>query len=278
LFEYDNRLLALGGQIGCNSETSAEAEYEALIMGLDAVRGLPNISELHLVGDCKVVLQQLSGASIPRKLRQKHQQVVDCLTLLNASVTTQWVPRTHPIQGLVDHVARHCIHLHEHQAFKAIESELDCSSRVVLERILNDNHINISQRVHLLDLWSFKAKQVNAWALVLQAGEALVMEATGWKSSTKQKSKDQNAYQIFGLDLQLDALKHLRPVTSHQIKAIQKLEHKRARLSLQRDDYEVETFAVQQGLELWNDQLSIWKDRASSEISHVSAQNVWVYF
>ena len=87
--------------------TSAHAEYDGLLLGLDwlvqtrkeftlkqsndSPRG-EHYGEHHLIiqGDCKTVIDQLSGKSISRKLREKYEiaelqieQLRDCSTRLN---------------------------------------------------------------------------------------------------------------------------------------------------------------------------------------------------
>jgi hypothetical protein len=120
---------------------------------------IPIISHIHIVGDCKTVMQQLEGRSLPRKLRGKSQKIMRLLSELTGStehshyydqttqtqtddddadtdgvatnkqlqgikITTQHVPRTHYKQVLVDALAKQQLHLPEQQLRKTLDEEI----------------------------------------------------------------------------------------------------------------------------------------------------------
>lgn len=104
----------LGGRIlSCSSlTTSAEVEYEALILGLEGLqqvlREIPlatfesDVFPVTVRGDCKMVLQQMSGGSRPRKMESfynRASRVVDDIQTHNPTVqiSFQHIPRTQNI-------------------------------------------------------------------------------------------------------------------------------------------------------------------------------------
>jgi ribonuclease HI len=80
--------------------TSAHAEYEGLLLGLESLLSTTHLvsrpTRLRIQGDCKTVLDQLSGKSTSRKLQHLHtksQSLLQQLALFE-EVEYQHIPRT----------------------------------------------------------------------------------------------------------------------------------------------------------------------------------------
>ena len=77
----DSSVLWQGARYVANMPNSACAEYEGLILGLEAAsRQQP--SALRVEGDCRLVLTQVSGIARPRKLGKLHKRAVDAMDRL----------------------------------------------------------------------------------------------------------------------------------------------------------------------------------------------------
>ena len=61
--------------------SSAAAEYEGLILGLEAAVQM-DPGELHVEGDCRLVLSQAAGSARPRKMGKLHKRASDLLERL----------------------------------------------------------------------------------------------------------------------------------------------------------------------------------------------------
>lgn len=129
--------------------TSAHAEYLALLLGLEYLNNLTNLdglcpwhfnknddaddygdecsSLLVIRGDCKVVIDQMNGKSIPRKVQILHSRVVDLLCQLKTKFVTikaKHVPRTD--NALCDGLCITLMNTIEWQAMQTIARDFDC--------------------------------------------------------------------------------------------------------------------------------------------------------
>lgn len=114
-------LVGLGGsQIESSSllTTSAEIEYEGLILGLKWLlllhsphQSVKVIQSLTIRGDCLTIINQLRGTSRPRKLESKYKQasfLLQQLTVVHQAYhnpVIEWVPRSLPQQVITDWTA-----------------------------------------------------------------------------------------------------------------------------------------------------------------------------
>ncbi len=80
----EERLFAIGAKSLSDTQTSADAEYEGLLMGLDQLATvlvsddvLGEHHELIIRGDCKAVIDQLSSRSNPRKTEIYYKQAIE---------------------------------------------------------------------------------------------------------------------------------------------------------------------------------------------------------
>jgi len=101
----DERLFAIGAKsLSNNIQTSADAEYEGLLMGLEQLetemssQDVLGEQELIIRGDCKAVIDQMNSRSNPRKTEkyyeeamQKIQLIRDCSSI--TGITFEHVPR-----------------------------------------------------------------------------------------------------------------------------------------------------------------------------------------
>lgn len=101
----EERLFAIGAKSLSDARTSADAEYEGLLMGLGQLEKIALSSndvlgeqELIIRGDCKAVIDQLNSRSNPRKTEQyyeealeKIQDIRDCSSV--TTITFEHVPR-----------------------------------------------------------------------------------------------------------------------------------------------------------------------------------------
>lgn len=114
-------LVGLGGsQIESSSlvTTSAEIEYEGLILGLRWLlllhsphQSVKVMQSLTIRGDCLTIINQLRGTSRPRKLESKYKEASFLLQQLTVDHQTchnpviEWVPRSLPQQVITDWTA-----------------------------------------------------------------------------------------------------------------------------------------------------------------------------
>jgi ribonuclease HI len=94
--QFDESREILGGRIlhSCSaSTTSAEVEYEALILGLEGLNQHwpendpsteASIHRVNVLGDCKTVIQQMSGGSRPRKTESLFRRASEAAGALQA--------------------------------------------------------------------------------------------------------------------------------------------------------------------------------------------------
>mmetsp|Transcript_2855 Transcript_2855/g.6068 ORF Transcript_2855/g.6068 Transcript_2855/m.6068 type:complete len:411 (-) Transcript_2855:36-1268(-) len=83
----EERLFAIGAKSLSDARTSADAEYEGLLMGLDQLETalssqdddvlLGEHQELIIRGDCKAVIDQLNSRSNPRKTEMYYKQSIE---------------------------------------------------------------------------------------------------------------------------------------------------------------------------------------------------------
>lgn len=125
-----------------NDMTSTHAEYRALLLGLEYLANLDdNDDELELLygynsqnddtkghecgsllliqGDCKVVIDQINGKSIPRKVQQLHSRAMDLLGNLETkfgTIQAHHVPREE--NTLCDGLCTNLMNIIEWQALK----------------------------------------------------------------------------------------------------------------------------------------------------------------
>jgi ribonuclease HI len=90
----DDNLLTLGGKLLeiIPDMTSADVEYEGLLFGLNHCVNISPDTSLIVRGDCKAIIDQLNGDSVPRKLRPKHELVLKLLERMQ-KVSFEHVPR-----------------------------------------------------------------------------------------------------------------------------------------------------------------------------------------
>ncbi|CAM9636391.1 unnamed protein product, partial [Heterosigma akashiwo] len=91
LYDSDGLLAWQGGQY-VKVENNAEAEYEGLLLGLKAAHAR-NVKKIRLEGDCRMVLQQLSGKYESRKLRKHCDKALDLINTYFSEVCFSTIPR-----------------------------------------------------------------------------------------------------------------------------------------------------------------------------------------
>lgn len=94
LYNDDDNLLTLGGKLLeiVPDMTSADVEYEGLLFGLNHCVNISPDAGLIVRGDCKAIIDQLNGDSVPRKLRPKHELALKILEIIE-NVSFEHVPR-----------------------------------------------------------------------------------------------------------------------------------------------------------------------------------------
>ena len=121
-FDIEGKDMSLGGKLltCASSSTSAESEYEGLLLGLERLRDLSMLEsssvqrgitffptaksdlKVQVFGDCKTVIQQMNGLSRPRKLEIFQARARDLITEIkethpHAKFHFQHVPRAENI-------------------------------------------------------------------------------------------------------------------------------------------------------------------------------------
>ena len=162
--------------------TSAHTEYEGLLLGLDYLlskegkdavlarsKDPDNHNLLIIQGDCKTVIDQLSGRALPRKLRPLHQKVMEKIAKLqpqtdknknkkkkNSSIMFdeiryQHIPRS---QNLVcDNICSNLMIAIANAAYQNCWLELDHVLRLDDENN-NDNKTSLRSSAVLSDIWA----------------------------------------------------------------------------------------------------------------------------
>lgn len=185
----------LGGRIlsGCSSSTtSAEVEYEALILGLEGLKQhwlkdtLPVTTEtafypVVVLGDCKTVIQQMNGGSRPRKMeplyRRASQAAEDIQTLHpHVQISFQHISRTQNIMSdrLCSTILAEKQYRDDQAAILALSS---LSSNAAYLEFLNSyldkesNALKYSRRPAVYRYLSKLASRSKEWNTLIEIGE-----------------------------------------------------------------------------------------------------------
>jgi ribonuclease HI len=150
--ERHQRIVALGGKFLdiVPGITSADAEYEGLVLGLEWLTRRPpdwwneqsSTVVLHVQGDCKVIIDQLNGDAVQGKLRPKYEKAQTSLGVLKSShvdsVVFEHIPRGQNI--VADRICALAMELQEEVALRRfgdalwralVEAERTTESRLV---------------------------------------------------------------------------------------------------------------------------------------------------
>ena len=187
--------------------TSAHAEYGGLLLGVEFLRneldphqvakdlfdsamtGGSHSCSLLILGDCKAVIDQLNGKSVPRRMELMHRQVVDLLSQMERkfdSVEAKHVARENNI--LCDSLCGNLMNVIEWQEVeacrKAIEESLHGQGRMtsidVYSRYLKDEatcHIPYSKRLDLYQGIAALCKRQDDFETLLEVGERRLKES-----------------------------------------------------------------------------------------------------
>lgn len=205
--------LLLGGKWFVPEQwTSAHAEYEALLLGLEELSRVvlssqnkidnnsSTIDSLYVAGDCKMVIQQLQGRANPRKMESFHQRAQGLLESIACSnVTFQHIPREENV--LCDRLCASITHVIVQQAHDSLDHDLSLlwkESDVGISRNSNgiknlwQEHLSrgtsliaYSQRPYYYQQLVRLARACHEYKLMAEIGERVVHDAkTIWSKAT----------------------------------------------------------------------------------------------
>jgi ribonuclease HI len=214
--------------------TSALAEYEGLLLGLDWLceempsrlrqkdKG-PSSNILLIQGDCKTVIDQLSGKSLSRKLQVQHRQALERLDRLQGifdKMEFEHIPRSQ--NSVCDNLCANLMHAAASASWKNCLAELETvrgsTSTVQLSSRKNDNDdnrtplsdilnrylesgssswIKYSIRPPLYSRFVTLAEETGDYRTLIQVGELLASESQWHSLSTPLKARG-IMYQIGG--------------------------------------------------------------------------------
>ena len=153
----EESLFAIGAKSLPDARTSADAEYEGLILGLEQVEAVlsshdenakkitPNDYELIIRGDCKAVIDQLNSRSNHRKTEgyyllatEQIQQIKDCSP--DIAITFEHIPREQ--NTLCDALCKLVLTLEQKRVVESVQTlvrmgEEECQSKQRKDRIKN---------------------------------------------------------------------------------------------------------------------------------------------
>jgi ribonuclease HI len=304
-------LVGLGGsQIESSSlvTTSAEIEYEGLILGLRWLLLLQNqhqsvkaTQSLTIRGDCLTIINQLRGTSRPRKLESKYREASILLQQLIAvhqayhNPIIEWVPRSLPQQMVTDWTANELITIIQElemqmlelpQGLTNFEGELPISLQPTLDMLTTST---AKKKIHfmryhlLIHNLIYQAYSNNEYSILIKIEQFLCEEINRLSKRTSTK----------------DALRMLRRQAQKIMKGMKnktgKLQFKNN--SLQRSfhltnmgsnftntiplDAASRKEAEKEDLLLspWRSKLDQWKSKSQSAPSNILSYNsVWLHF
>ncbi len=143
--------------------TSQHAEYEGLLMGLEWLvdffscqknekLGQTERCVLTIEGDCKTVIDQLTGKSNPRKLEELHGRAQDLMNELKA---------VHPLQAEIRHIPRDENSISDglcNNLMSILDSKTWIESIEELEQVANGDEDSLSSQESLATIFETAAK------------------------------------------------------------------------------------------------------------------------
>lgn len=212
-------LCAMGGKL-VQVTSSAEAEYEGLLMGLEMLssprspwwhpsKSTP--STVLIMGDCKTVIQQMNGRSRPRKLQHYVDRCQALLETLPVHVEFRHVPRDQNV--LADSLCQIIFQENVRKAmvdFTAALEDWQGGSEVgtgILKRFLSfpSSLVPYSRRPRLYQQIAQKAVKLQAWHVLQDLGQRLDRD----NSLVWTKSDSSEAHVIQELTIQALVYKQL---------------------------------------------------------------------
>lgn len=189
-------ILAIGGR-HLDVSSSAEAEYEGLLLGLNqlasnasVLQQYDNDEKVIIMGDCKTIIEQMRERSRSRKLRAYVEQCRAFLDEMPWEVDFRHVPREQ--NKLSDALCRMIVEEETRQVLEAFAAELDrwgpseADLDALLQRFLSPGTSLVphSRRPSLYREISKKAFRLNAQTALENLGRRLMGEISNvWRKS-----------------------------------------------------------------------------------------------
>jgi ribonuclease HI len=194
--------------------TSGHAEYEGLLLGLEWLStktkdSSPTTNEKdHLIiqGDCKTVIDQLSGTSISRKLQTKHKQAELHLNEISRNfdkIVFQHIPRNQ--NSICDNLCANTITAAASSSWKSCLTELENMDRPLMDIFVrycksNSSWIRNSIRPALYSKLFQIAQEQHEYNAMVVIGELLFTESQQYSKDKSSILKAQGIkYQLSGL-------------------------------------------------------------------------------
>jgi ribonuclease HI len=210
----DNQVVAVGAASLpiVPGMTSADAEIEGLIMGLDFACGLSLDDEEQLLveGDCKAVIDAMTGAARPRKLERTFNLVSKSLEGLNIlDVRFRHIPRS--ANTLCDVLCEKVIDFTIQQALNELSCELSKGSILITDILVRffggSSVISYSRRPSLYFELYQQAVTSRDGLAVINIGRHLEVDARAWPPCNHLESELCRQF-LAGLAIQMQIRGH----------------------------------------------------------------------
>jgi hypothetical protein len=196
--------------------TSADVEYEGLLFGLEWLdRQWYGDDRLLIVrGDCKAIIDQLNGQSVPRKLLSKHEIASNLLGRIGEQTRTAYEHVLRKENLLCDSICAEVMNIVERQQVSMFRNEmadLHEAARNASQTTLIDlmrryvspekSLVRFSRRPELYKEAVSVAEHIGDAMALDHIGKQLVLEAKLWpaKEDTEQMTVNGISLQVIGL-------------------------------------------------------------------------------
>jgi ribonuclease HI len=221
VFSDSDTLVALGGKSISlmPGVTSADVEYEGLLFGLDWLDRQWDGDEQVLIvrGDCKAIIDQLNGQSVPRKLRSKHKLALDLLGRIERQTKLVYEHVLRKENTLCDSICAQVMKIIEQQQVSMFRTEMaplqeftmnnapQSTLTDLIKRYISSQKslVRFSRRPELYTEAVSVAQHIGDAVALDHIGKQLVLEAKLWpaKENTEQMTLNGVSLQIRGLQM-----------------------------------------------------------------------------
>eukprot|EP00980_Cylindrotheca_fusiformis_P023607 scaffold10671_cov131-Cylindrotheca_fusiformis.AAC.5 len=214
--DTSRRPLAVGSRLLAVSVdmTSGHAEYEGLLLGLEwlsretsLVTGENCKQQLLVQGDCKTVIDQLLGTSVPRKLQSQHMKAMDYIDEIGqhfAKIEFQHIPRNE--NSICDNLCANTMVAAASSCWNSCLADIENSEDLLIDIVArycqsNSSWIRYSIRPPLYSKLFQIAQARDDYKTMVAVGELLFAEARRYRNQNNSAALMARGvlYQICGM-------------------------------------------------------------------------------
>ena len=193
LLSDERRVMSLGGQLFplVAGVTSAHAEFEGLLMGLEFLcqQHVNNDNSLLVEGDCRAVIDMMNRDALPRKLDAKFASAMHYVSKLDF-VDIQFKHIMRGCNQLSDSICQEVVNFAVEQNMQELTCALESNAISVsdaLEQYFGANCIiPFSQRLPVYDVMLNHARKCGDGYGMCQLGQQIETDATLWPHTIEQ--------------------------------------------------------------------------------------------